>query len=183
MSQWDNGARQWVNDEAFEFPKVEPRHVISVPGYQITSNFTLEIPMLDRGMSEAMILASETFPIPGLEVDPFEVFPAPGLPSMEFPGLPRVTEVMMEISNFTDTGMLRYLQEWHMACRSDFSHNTRDGYIIERDDEGRIVSKILLLGLWPKGIIFGQADRNTEKQRISVTLSFRDMFTLLDTES
>ena len=75
---------------------------IDVPGYQLASQFQLEIVTTDRDDIEKVLLCMDSFPLPSITTEDVPVYLGPGYPPMKFPGKPVYEPISLEITNILD---------------------------------------------------------------------------------
>ena len=141
------------------------------PGWLMSSAFDLEIDTSSRQDLEGIIFSIDSFNLPELTTQTFEIVPGPGEPSLMFPGRPQFEALNLEVTNFYSHDVLDFLVKWYEGAKIDIVNNRHDGYIIGKDEEDVIRFRADVFGMWPMRISFGQKTRTRERQTVSVALS------------
>jgi len=145
------------------------------PGYQLASSFEIEIDLRDYDNLESLILSVDSFPLPSLGNTEFQVIWGPGQTPVTFAGPPTVENLELEITNFYSEEVVEFLTDWYRNCLVDCVAYFRNGWVVGKDIDGTTVYKAKLLDVWPGRLSLGNRSRDTQRQRLSVTLNVRDI--------
>lgn len=149
---------------------------MDIPGYNLSKHFEIEIDVSDADNMEKIIFATDSFPLPELGSNTFQVVWGPGHPAASYAGSPTVSpEITVEMTNFYEEELVGFLVGWYEDCIEDCVANMRNGFIIGYDDDKNVVYKAKLLDVWLSRFISGPKAKDVSRQRLSVTLTIRDV--------
>jgi hypothetical protein len=156
--------------------QVPLEQAIHHPGYLLVHNWELEISRDEREVgTERVILAINNFNLPERVSRTFEIIWGPGFPSMTYPGPVGQFEFSVDITNFYEKDIVKFLICWHESSLINILPNLHDGYVIGYDDDRVIRYKANVLRMWPHRISLGEMSRDTGRQRISASIAVWDI--------
>lgn len=149
--------------------------MVDFPGYSLSSQFRLEIPLGGRDGTEKIIMALDSFPLPELSAPGFEVIWGPRTPAIKYPGRAVYNDISIEITNFYEKEVVEFFVDWHTNCLEDYTAHVKDCTLLGFDDSGDEVFNARLKGVWPNMIMEGTVDRSVNRQRLTITFSIREI--------
>jgi hypothetical protein len=154
---------------------------MDIPGYSLAKDFVIEIETDGRDDIEKVILVTDSFPLPELSSNVFQVVWGPGHPPIPYAGNPTLmNEIPLEMSHFYEEELIQFLVGWYEDCLDDCVANMRSGFVIGYNDEKEVVYKARLLDVWLSRLSLGTKSRDINRQRISAALSVRDIEHIFD---
>lgn len=148
---------------------------MDIPGYSLAKHFQLEVAIDNRPDLEKIILSTNSFNLPELSSQTFDMVWGPGFPKQTFPGPPDYSPLSLEVTDFYELELVQFFVEWHEGALIDILNNRKDGYIIGYDDDKEVVYEAQVKGLWPTTVSLGNMSRDASRRVLSMTLAYQDV--------